>query len=64
MLALRSKGIDQTDFQKRFGVNWLEKNKDNFKSFVDGNFIEIKKDFIRFTKNGYAICDEILGKLL
>ena len=64
MLALRSKGIDQTDFQKRFGVNWLEKNKDNFKSFVDGNFIEIKNDFIRFTKKGYAICDEILGKLL
>ena len=64
MLALRSKGIDQTDFQKRFGVNWLENNKDNFKSFVDGNFIEIKNDFIRFTKKGYAICDEILGKLL
>ena len=64
MLALRSKGINQTDFQKRFGVNWLENNKDNFKSFVDGNFIEIKNDFIRFTKNGYAICDEILGKLL
>ncbi len=64
MLALRSKGIDQTDFQKRFGVNWLENNKDNFKSFVDGNFIEIKNGFIRFTKKGYAICDEILGKLL
>ncbi len=64
MLALRSKGINQTDFQKRFGVNWLENNKDNFKSFIDGNFIEIKNDFIRFTKKGYAICDEILGKLL
>jgi oxygen-independent coproporphyrinogen-3 oxidase len=64
MLALRSKGIDQTDFQKRFGANWLEENESIFKSFVDGNFIEIKNDFIRFTKNGYAICDEILGKLL
>lgn len=64
MLALRSKGIDRTDFQKRFGIEWLEEKEGILNSFVDKKFMKIKGNLISFTKNGYAICDEILGKLL
>ena len=64
MLALRSKGIDRTDFKKRFGIEWLNEKEGILNSFVDKNFMEMKDNLISFTKNGYAICDEILGKLL
>ncbi|MHB1686941.1 MAG: radical SAM family heme chaperone HemW [Ignavibacteriaceae bacterium] len=64
MLALRSKGIEIKDFQRRFGASWLYRNKNIFQSLVDEKFVEIKNDFICFTKSGYAICDEILSKIL
>lgn len=64
MLALRSKGIDRTDFKKRFGIEWLDEKEGILNSFVNKNFMKMKDNLISFTKNGYAICDEILGKLL
>jgi len=64
MLALRGKGIDKKEFENRFGNNWLKKNKNLFQTLAGEKFIKIDDDFIRLTKSGYAICDEILSKLL
>ncbi len=64
MLALRSKGIDVKEFQKKFGEGWLVKNKNIFQNLVDEKYVKLEDDYIELTKKGYAICDEILAKLL
>ena len=64
MLALRSKGLDVNEFEKKFGTGWLDLNQKKIESLANLNLILIEGGFIRFTKNGYAICDEILSKLI
>jgi oxygen-independent coproporphyrinogen III oxidase len=64
MLALRSSGINLKDFKIRFGEKWLSDKSVYFNSLAEGNFVEIDNDLIRLTKKGYAVCDEILKKIL
>jgi len=64
MLALRSKGLDVIDFKDMFGEDWLNQKKNAFKKLADEGLIKIDKSFIRLTKNGYAVCDEILSNVL
>jgi len=64
MLALRSRGIDISDFKKKFGEDWLQQKSDIFRELFRNNFLEINNQTIRFTKNGYALCDEILNNIL
>ncbi len=64
MLALRSKGLDLKEFEKRFGEDWINQKHDYFKKLSAQNLIFNDGNLYRLTKNGYAICDEILANLL
>lgn len=64
MLALRSSGIKLDEYKEKFGNNWLNKNYSYFQKLKNENYIEIYEDSIRLTKNGYAVCDEILKNIL
>lgn len=64
MLALRSDGIKLNEYIKRFGSDWLEKHSKEFEMMKEQNLIEIKHNTIKLTPKGYAICDEILSKIL
>jgi oxygen-independent coproporphyrinogen-3 oxidase len=62
MLAVRSYGIDLSDLQTRFGNEWLEKNRKYLQLLSANNLIVEKNNWIKLTKGGYAICDEIISK--
>jgi oxygen-independent coproporphyrinogen-3 oxidase len=62
MLALRSYGIELSDLEKRFGNVWIEKNTKYLHLLTDNNLITAKNDWLKLTKRGYAICDEIIAK--
>jgi oxygen-independent coproporphyrinogen III oxidase len=64
MLALRSKGIDLNDLKKNFGDVWINKNYSYLKLLMNENLIKIENDFVKLTNRGYAVCDEILSKIL
>jgi oxygen-independent coproporphyrinogen III oxidase len=64
MLALRSRGLDITEFKNKFGEKWLGSNFPYFTELVKQNYISLDDKNIRFTKKGYAVCDEILNHIL
>ncbi|AFH47850.1 Oxygen-independent coproporphyrinogen III oxidase [Ignavibacterium album JCM 16511] len=64
MLALRSNGIIIEDYIKRFGSDWLDNHSKDFEVLKQQELIEIKHNKIKLTSKGYAICDEILSKIL
>ena len=64
MLALRSKGINISEFRDIFGENWLKINADYLSELKNKNFILFNDKYIRLTKSGYALCDEILSNIL
>lgn len=64
MLALRSSGLNVTELRNLFGDEWINKKYDYFKLLNEKNLIIYNDNFIRFTKSGYAVCDEILSNIL
>jgi oxygen-independent coproporphyrinogen-3 oxidase len=64
MLALRSDGIKLNEYIKKFGSDWLDKHSKEFEIMKEQSLIEIKHNTIKLTPKGYAICDEILSKIL
>jgi len=64
MLALRSSGLNLTEFKNMFGENWINEKYDYFKKLMNQNLVTIDEKFLRLTKNGYAVCDEILKEIL
>jgi oxygen-independent coproporphyrinogen-3 oxidase len=64
MLALRSEGIDLIELEKKFGEGWINRNFNYIKKLDEKNLVVIKNDFVHLTKSGYAVCDEILSKLV
>lgn len=64
MLALRSDGLMLDDYIKKFGPKWLDKHAKDFEILKEQNLIEIRHNTIKLTPKGYAICDEILSKIL
>jgi oxygen-independent coproporphyrinogen-3 oxidase len=62
MLALRSYGIEISDMEKRFGKEWRKKNMNYLQILTDNNFIIVNNNWIKLTKKGYTICDEIISK--
>jgi oxygen-independent coproporphyrinogen-3 oxidase len=64
MLALRSNGINISELQLKFGDNWLKCKSNYFSELQQHNLLTISKDNIKLTKNGYAVCDEILSNIL
>ncbi len=64
MLALRSKGIDLNELKFKFGNNWIAKNISYLKKLEGENFLNFTEKYVSLTPKGYAVCDEILTKLL
>ena len=64
MLALRSKGLDLSEFKSMFGESWLFQKKDFLKEIEDSRLAVRRGGMLKLTKSGYAICDEILRKLI
>jgi oxygen-independent coproporphyrinogen III oxidase len=62
MLALRSSGIDIADLEKRFGNVWLKRNNKYIQLLIDNNYITTEHGWLKLTKKGYLICDEIIAK--
>jgi len=60
MLALRSEGLHMTEFRRKFGNSWLERNATLLKLLEKEGFIQKDAEFIRFSGKGYRLCDEIL----
>jgi len=64
MLALRSSGINLNEFKNKFGINWIDERKNLLNIFESEGLLIQNKNLIRLTKKGYAVCDEIINKLL
>ena len=64
MLALRSKGINIPDLQLRFGGEWFKSKRGYISRLQKNNLLVINHDQMKLTKNGYALCDEILYNIL
>ncbi len=60
MLNLRGPGLDLTELSYKYGNSWEEINKSYLSSLLIDGFITRNNNFIKFTKRGYALCDEIL----
>ena len=62
MLALRSSGLDLERLKAKFGHNWEEQNMQKLEQLISAGFLRMERDnFIKFTAEGYAVCDEILA---
>ncbi len=64
MLALRSNGLDLNEFKSMFGESWLIQ-KNDFLIEIENRHLAVRsRGMLKLTKSGYAICDEILSKLI
>ncbi|MFA6980953.1 MAG: radical SAM family heme chaperone HemW [Ignavibacteriaceae bacterium] len=64
MLALRSNGLNTDEFNKIFGVDWLEQRKVLIENYLKNEFFFIENHRIRLTPKGYLVCDEIIANLI
>ncbi len=62
MLTLRSKGLDLNHLKKMYGNEWTSNNFNYLNKLVEDGYIIWSDNFIKFTKAGYLLCDEILLK--
>ena len=60
MLNLRGPGLDLTGLSNKYGNNWERNNNSYLSSLLEDGYITRTDNFIKFTKKGYALCDEIL----
>ena len=63
MLALRSSGIKTEQMTGKFGTKWLVDNKNYLVKLEAENYLTKQNGLIKLTKNGYAVCDEIVKNL-
>lgn len=67
MLELRSSGLNLQKLNNQFGIEikeWLKNKYPYFELLKNQNFVTIDNRTIKMTAKGYAICDEIIKKLL
>ena len=64
MLALRSSGLDLSDYRKRFNDDWIVRNNSYFQKLKDEKLLLIGNNTIKLSKKGYFVCDEILKNIL
>ena len=64
MLALRSNGLNTDEFDKIFGVDWLEQRKVLFENYLENELLSKENNRIRLTPKGYLVCDEIIANLI
>ncbi len=63
MLALRSEGLNLSELRQRFGEKFITDNKKLFDELAKNDFISFNENVVKFTRKGYALCDEILLRL-
>jgi oxygen-independent coproporphyrinogen-3 oxidase len=62
-LALRTyQGISLVDFERHFGINFLNKFVRETKELIENKLAVIYNDYFKLTEKGMLICDEILLK--
>jgi oxygen-independent coproporphyrinogen III oxidase len=64
MLSLRSSGLELIEFNKLFGADWINEKYDYIKKLMKRNLVTLDEKYLRLTKKGYAVCDEILKEIL
>ncbi len=62
MLNLRSRGLNLAELELKYGGRWISNNSKYINSLIEKGFLAKSNNFIKFTKQGYSICDEILSK--
>lgn len=60
MLALRGGGLDIKSFEREFSSEWMKTNNSKIIKYKKLGLLEITSENIKLTKQGYALCDEIL----
>lgn len=63
-LGLRSTGIDTAKLSRLYGPDILKKSEEWFKTLEREGFLHRHNNAISLTSKGYAVCDEIAGKLI
>lgn len=64
MLAFRSSGLNLKILKEKFGDEWLSSRQNQLKSFQRRGLLIFDDGHIHLTEKGYALCDEILEKIL
>lgn len=64
MLALRSRGLDLNEFNSLFNSNLLNDKQELINKLVNKGFLSSQHNFLKMTKKGFPICDEIIKEIL
>jgi oxygen-independent coproporphyrinogen-3 oxidase len=64
LLALRSRGLLLDEFRKKFGNDWLARNEKLIDQLVQEKLLVKNNQIIFLTPKGFAVCDEILSRLI
>lgn len=64
MLALRSTGLDLTEYQNFFNEELLITKNNLIKELIENNYLTKQNNFLKLTSKGYPIADEIILKII
>lgn len=64
MLALRSSGLNLTEYSTRFNDFQIHVKNPYFEILKNEKLITVDKNLVKLTSKGYALCDEILKNIL
>lgn len=57
-------GINIKEIEKKFNMNFYEKYSNVLKKYEQEGFLEIKSDFVKFTKQGFLVSNYILADFI
>ena len=61
-LGLRMmEGYNVRDYQNRFGVDLIERHRENLKRFTDAGLVELDNDVLRLTRSGALLSNEVFA---
>lgn len=60
-LGLRSRGIDYTEFEQRYNINFPEKYSSPIELLLKNGYAVTSNEKLTLTRKGYAVCDEIVA---
>ena len=65
IMALRLvRGLDFSDFSRRFGFSFLEQYENTIRNYEKGGFFQIDSDRVCFTQKGFAVSNAILTEFI
>jgi oxygen-independent coproporphyrinogen-3 oxidase len=64
-LGLRMmEGYNVRDYQNRFGVNLIERHRENLERFSDAGLIELNNDVLKLTRSGALLSNEVFAAFI